>query len=278
MNFLNALSTALTDAILTPMAAWPPIVTLCLLSVIIGVVMAIVFRYTSRQKALRRVADLTRAQVLAIKLFKDDLPTMFTSLGRLLYYTTLRLWHSLPPALVMFIPFILILTQLARWYEYRPLTPGDKAIVRVELSEKAWPHVETLKLTPADGIALGPRHIDPEEPIASWNIRAIDAVPSSVTWAIGDATGEKRVAVTEDLSAPCAVDRQQPGPDFFDRILNPGEPAFGVDSPIQSITILPIDPHRRTPLFGLNIPWWLTLLIISMATAFVVKPLVGVQF
>ena len=259
-------------------ANWPPIVTLVLLSVVVGVIMAIVFRYTSRQEALGRVADLTRAQVLAIKLFKDDLGTMFSSLGRLLCYTVLRLWHSLPPALVMFIPFTILLVQTARWYEFRPLMQGERAVLEMTLSPEAWPRVEQLKLTPADGVVIETRHLDPEEPIASWNIRADARGPTTIAWQLGDEHGEKRIAVADSLATSCAVDQQIAGTDVWARILYPGEPAFDKESAVQSIVIHAIDPHRKTPVFGLNVPWWLTLLIVSMATAFLVRPLVGVQF
>ena len=138
MNTINALLTAISDVLLGPLAGWPPVLVLVLVSAVSGVLMAVVFRYTSRQQALRRVADRGRAQVLAIKLFKDDPTGMFRSLGQLMKYTGLRLCHSLPPALVMLVPFVLLLTQLARWYEYRPLYPGEKAVVEMPLTEEAW--------------------------------------------------------------------------------------------------------------------------------------------
>lgn len=240
--------------------------------------MAIAFRYTSRQKQLKRVADRTRAQVLAIKLFKDDLRTMFASLGRLLVYTGLRLWHSLPPALVMFIPFILLLTQMARWYEYRPLVQGETAVMEMTLTEEAWQHADSLKLKPGDGIVIDGHLLDPDERIAAWRLRATGSTPTTVTWELPAQQGEKRIAVATAPAVPCAVDRQIAGSSFLDHLLNPGEPAYTADSPVQGITVYQVDPHRETPILGINIPWWLTLLIVSMATALLVRPLVGVQF
>src|SRR6185295_16324981 len=120
MNAFNSILTAITDAFFSLWAggnAWAPLVVVAALT---GLVAAIVFRFSSRQDLLRREAELIQAQLLAMKLFRDDLGTMCGSLGRLLRYTVLRLWHSLPPVLVMGVPFVLLLAQLARWYEHAP--------------------------------------------------------------------------------------------------------------------------------------------------------------
>jgi hypothetical protein len=102
-----------------------------------GLVAAIVFRFTSRQDLLRRDAELIQAQLLAMKLFRDDLGTMCGSLGRLLRYTVLRLWHSLPPTLVMVVPFVCS-WRGGRWYEHAPLVRRTE-LVMLQLSNDGGP-------------------------------------------------------------------------------------------------------------------------------------------
>lgn len=279
MNKLNAVLTSITDAIFSLLTGWPPILVLIGLSVVVGVLMAIVFRYTSRQQSLRRVADLSRAQVLAIKLFKDDLGTLFVSMGRLFRYTALRLWYSLPPALVMFVPFILLLTQVARWYEHRPLVKGETAVLEIELDPDAWPRVSNLQLEVDDGIQLAdPPHHDPTDPIISWNVTTTDEKSARVRWKLEDQRGEKRIGIADSRATLCAQDLEIPSQNLWHQIISPGEPAFGADSDVKRITLHVVDPYQQTPLFGFDVPWWLTLLIVSMAAAFLVRPLVKVQF
>ncbi len=279
INTINAALTSVSDSLFSLVSIWPPIVVLIVISVLVGVVMAIVFRFTSQQQQLRRVADLSRAQVLAIKLFKDDLGNIFVSLGRLFRYTGLRLWYSLPPALVMFVPFVLLLIQMARWYEHLPIVPGESAVLEMQLSDGAWPRVADLEVSSSDEIIIETLPVrDDEEHVVDWRIRAKGSQPATIQWRLGDERGEKRVTVAHAKQAFCAVDWRVPGSGWWDRVMNPGEGGLASDSAVQGINLCYIDQQRETPLFGLNFPWWLTFLIVSMLAAIVVRPLVRVQF
>ena len=124
MNTLNASLREVSDWLLSPLGNRSPLLALVFVSVLTGIVMTIVFRFTSHQRQLRHIADLCRADLLAIKLFKDQPSSMFRAVASLLRHTMLRLWYSLPPALVMLVPFVIAVVHLAQWYEYRPLYSG----------------------------------------------------------------------------------------------------------------------------------------------------------
>ena len=72
MNGLNAILTRITDAALAPLAG-APATALVVWSMILGVGMAVVFRFTTHQAALRRAADDSRAAAMGLRLFRDDL-------------------------------------------------------------------------------------------------------------------------------------------------------------------------------------------------------------
>ena len=55
MNTINTILTAVTDRLISPIVGWPPLLVLLLVSALAGVLMAVVFRFTSRQQALKRV-------------------------------------------------------------------------------------------------------------------------------------------------------------------------------------------------------------------------------
>ena len=163
MNALNAVLAKLTGLVLAPFAALPAQVALIVISVVAGILAAIAFRYTSNQTALKRVADQVRASLLAMRLFKDDLRSVFRAQLALFKASGLRLVHSLPPLVVLIIPFVLLLAQLAMWYEFRPLTPGEQALVEVEIDPRVWSEYEGLLLVPPDGV-------DATEPATSTTI------------------------------------------------------------------------------------------------------------
>jgi hypothetical protein len=37
-------------------------------------------------------------------------------------------------------------------------------------------------------------------------------------------------------------------------------------------------PVRSTPIFGIDVPWWATFIVLCMVTALLVKPFLKVQF
>jgi len=277
MNTINAIMTTACDCILSPFAAWPPLLTLVMVSAIAGVLMAVVFRFTSRQRALKRVVELCRAQLLAIKLYKDDPVVMFFSLGRLLKYTGLRLWHSLPPAIVMIVPFVLLLAQLARWYEYYPLVPGEKAVVELQVAEDAWPDYRNATLeTPEQVVVeIGPLRDDQEHAVY-WRIRANGEAPARIRCLRQSEEFDKHVALAAQKEPLCAVSVRRPGASWWDRVTHPGEPGFASASPVRGFTIH--YARRSTPILGRDVPWWLTFVLVSMLAAVLARPLVKVQF
>ena len=277
MNTVNTLLNAVGNTLLEPLAGWPPILTLVLVSAVAGAVIAVVFRFTSRQKALRRLVDLNRAQVLAIKLFKDDPVGIFRSLGQLMKLTGLRLWYSVPPMLIMIVPFVLLLTQLAQWYEYRPLRPGEKAIIELQLAEKAWPQAGELTMQTPPQIQVEARPLrDPKRRSVYWRVRVIESAPATIRWQVGSEQVDKKIALADDTGSLLRVSTRRPGAGFSDRLLHPGEPGFAADASVQGITVHHL--RRTTPFFGLDVPWWLTFLLVSMLAALLVRPFVKVSF
>ena len=279
MNAINATLTALTNRLLDPLGGWPPLLTLLVLSAAAGVIMAVIFRYASNQRGLRRVANRSRAQVLAIKLFKDDLGTMFGSLGQLLRYTLLRLFYSLPPMLVMLVPFVLLLAQLSLRYEHRPLAVGETAVIELQVAPHAWQEHQTVAIEAPPQISVETEPLrDAEKKAVYWRIRAKQAAPEtlSLSWRLGSQLVEKQVATASDATRLRSVSARRPGPHWWDRLLHPGEPGFSADSPVQAVIVH--YARRSTPVFGFDVVWWLTFLIVSMLAAVLIKPLVKVQF
>ena len=138
MNWINGILTLISDVLLAPVRTWPPAVVLVVLSVVAGVLMTVVFRYTSNQKGLKRVASLTKAQLMCLRIFKEDLGVAIRCQGDILKSIGRRLWLSLPPMLVLIIPFTLVLTQLSIRYERRPIRSGESVVLAVELSPDSW--------------------------------------------------------------------------------------------------------------------------------------------
>jgi hypothetical protein len=82
--------------------------------------------------------------------------------------------------------------------------------------------------------------------------------------------------VAEDSARLAKVSERRPGAGLFERWLHPAEAAFASDSPVRAIVVE--YPQRSTPLFGYDVPWWLTFFIVSMLAAVLARPWLRVQF
>lgn len=258
-------------------SAAPAQLALVAVSAATGLLVAAVYRFTSNQRALRAAAERARAQLLAVKLFRDDLAVTLKAQRELLAAIGYRLWHSLLPMLVLSAPVALMLIHLARWYEHRPLLPGETAIVKIELSEPTWARSANLSFVVPEIVAIEtPPLRDSAVHAVYWRIRAKSAGRAALRWQIGNARVEKKISVVHEPTSLLAVNVRRPGPNWLDRLVHPGEPAFSSVSPVRAIEIA--YAKRLTPFLGLDVPWWLSFVLLSMIFALLAGRLFGIRY
>ena len=282
MNALNAVLLKLTNLLLAPFMALPAQVALIVLSIIAGVLAALAFRYTSNQDALKRVADQVRASLLAMRLFKDDLRSVFRAQLSLFTASGLRLWYSLPPLVVLIVPFVLLLSQLAMWYEFKPAAPGEAVLVEVTLSPASWINPTFEMITP-DVITNEQSVRDANNHTITYRLRphaiAVSQSPVRLYFALDNKNIAEKQLVVSDTGGKnelLFVSPLRPDTSFWDRLLYPGEPAFAADSPIKRIEIR--YGSRDNTVCGLNIHWLVTFFVVSILAALALKPFIKVQF
>ena len=274
MSVINHILNAIGDLVVAPFDTAPPWLTLTILSAVAGLLMMIVFKYTSSQAKLKAVSNRTRADLLAMKLFKDELAVTFASQWDLLKATGQRLWYSLwPPMAVMIIPFVLAIAQLGIRYEYRPLAPGESALVTLTLQEDAWPANSNAQLETPEGVVLETPPLRlPAESAIQWRLRATQPGRHTIAWQID---GQRIVKSLPAAPGLYPVSPRRPTTGLWDQLLYPIEAPFSASSPVHSIDLQL--PSRSTPLFGLDIHWLITFFVLSMFFAFILKPSLKVQ-
>lgn len=280
MNTINSILTPVFDVLFGALGVLTPAGALLAFSALLGVLMALVFRWTSNQRGLRTTADRSRAALLAIRLFKNDLNVTLTSQVDLLKAAGLRLWYSVPALFVLTGPFALILAQVGLRYEYRPLRVGETAVVEMRLSDQAWESQGDMELATSAGAQVETTAVRaPHDRTLAWRVRATKPGLQTLRCRVGGQTVEKTLRVVNrnspaDLQATSVV---RPGPGLWDRVLHPGEPGFDEQSPVRSVE-LHYRRARATPIFGVDVPWWATVLLTSMLAALLARPIIGVRF
>jgi hypothetical protein len=270
LSVLNPICTAIGDviyAVLDPLPVW---LGLTILSVLAGILALIVFRYTSNQKAIGRALDDIKANLLALKLYKDQLRVTFQAQGRLLWAIARLQRHMLTPFLVMLGPMLLGLAQMGLRHQWRPLQSGERTLVTLEFRNKTANHPD-VQLEPSAGllVEVGPV---PGGGRLVWRVRGGTPGRHSLRFRVADDIIEKELVVGSDFQRISAA---RVGRDWTAQLFHPAERTLPSTSAVKSIEVLYVGVDSW--IYGAN--WWLLyFFVISMLTALVFKPLFKVRF
>jgi len=272
ITWVNVVTNAIGGFFLAPVASVPGWFSITVISAVLGVFLLVIFKYTSNQKAIGYVRDDIKANLLAVKLFKDSFSVTFRSQARVFCASFKLLFYSIVPMLVMIVPVILIMAQMSLWYQARPLLPGDEpVIVRLKLNDNldTLPQV-ILESLPAVRTMVGPVRVFTKKEIF-WEIKPVEDGNYNLIFHIGDRRYEKQLAVGEGFMR---LSPKRPGADFADILLYPLEKPFTSDSPVHSISIN--YPERDSRINGTD--WWIVyFFVVSMIFAFMFKPFLKVR-
>src|SRR5882762_9242188 len=114
-----------------------PFWSLFVISALGGILLVWIFGKVSNQAAIQKTRNRLSAELIALRLFKDDLRVFFGIQGQVLVWTLKYLRHSLVPMLILMVPALIILIQLNLHYGLRPLAIGESALVKVKLRDPA---------------------------------------------------------------------------------------------------------------------------------------------
>ena len=272
LRFLNILVNTIAGYLLAPIGMLPGWLSKTIISAITGVLLLIIFKYTSNQKAIGKVKDNIKANLLALKLFKDELSVTFHSQGRIFLGATRLLRYSLWPLLVMMVPVLLELSQMGVWYQWRPLRLGETTLVTMRLAGKIDEPMQQVKFLPNSGVepVLGPVHITSKREIC-WEIRALKEGFYDLVFQVDQQQIEKELAVGDGLMRISAV---RPSWNWTTILTHPLEKPFDKDSPVQAISI--DYPDRVSWTSGTDY-WLIYFFCASLVFALLFKPFLKVK-
>jgi len=269
LRVLNPICTFIADATYKLFKPFPPWVGLVVISAVAGVVMLIAFRYLSNQKGIARAKDDIKANLLALKLFKDDLRVALRAQGRILWALVRLQRYILVPVLWMALPTMLLLAQMAMRYQWRPPMPGEKLLLKV-YSPSAAMRATSARIEPNDGLEVEAGPIAASGDFA-WRIRAVKPGRHTIFIHAGT-TWEKEIVVGGPIQR---VSRYRPGPNWTMQLLYPIESPLELATSSEGVEIY--YPEQKSYIFGSGY-WAISFFVISMLTAILLKPLFKVRF
>jgi len=251
--------------------AWaPPLYSLTLISALLGVVMLWVFAKTSNQERMRQSKRMIHAYLLELRVFADE-PAIAWRSQKALFAANLRhLALALKPALWMCVPVALLLIHLEAFYGRKPLPVGQPALVTVALDSRLAAQTVAPQLIAPAGIAVDSapvRVMDKHE--VTWRIQPRANVSGRLLFRMGGEDFDKSVEaggaqrfISERRVSSALASLWSPGEK---RIPSPGIEWVEIQYPEASVSF-----------FGWRIQWLAWLLLVSTASALLMKKRMGV--
>ena len=260
--------TRVFDLMLSPFQAMHPFWPLCVFSLLTGVFMLLIFRYTSNQDGIRQAKNRIKAHLLEIRLFRDNLRVLLSAQRNLLICNAKYVSHAIKPMLFMVLPVSIILIQLHGWFGYRPLNRGEATVFTVKFYDGEREGFSEVSIETDEGLIVEtpPLRIDENKEI-NWRIRVNNPGEHYITFNVSDETFQKKVTASSGHLA--RVSPRLVSTNIWDIILNPGERSITENSIVKEIEV--DYPSRSIRIFGLNTHWLVVFFVMSIISGFAFK-------
>jgi uncharacterized membrane protein (DUF106 family) len=248
-----------------------PLAIVVVLSIVIGLLMVVLFGYTSNQKAIGVAKDQLKAHLLAVRLFQDQLHVVVGSYGRILRGTARYLKLAFIPLLYVIIPITLLIVQVDRYLGSTAIAKGAPFLVTVRVSHANALNEISLELPPQITMTAPAVHVPAEREIV-WRLAASQEGAYEVKL-VG--TGESVTKTVQVASGLARVSPVRLRGQFWERLLTSSESAVPESSPVESIAVN--YPERTIGIAGYEMNWIWLFFILSLVAGFIFKELLGIQ-
>ena len=248
-----------------------PLAIVVVLSLVVGLLMVVLFGYTSDQKAIGIAKNQLKAHLLAVRLYRDQIPVVMGSYGKILRGTGRYLKLAFKPLLYVIIPITLLIVQIDRYLGAAPILPNAPFLLTVHTTASDALNDVTLDLPSEITMTAPPVHVPGENEII-WRLVGSNEGKYEVRIAAAGQSAAKAVRIGNDLPRISAVRLRG---QFWERMFLSAEPALPENSPIESISINYQD--RNIEIAGYSMNWIWLFFILSMVAGFIFKELLGIK-
>jgi hypothetical protein len=252
-------------------AANTPLLLVLAISIVIGLLMVVVFRYTSDQKAIGRAKDRLKAHLLAVRLFQDQLPVVMRAYGKIFRGTGSYLRLAFTPFLIAILPITFLIVQLDRYFGWLPLRPAQAFLVEARVEDPAALNDASLQLPPQLSSTAPAVHAAKDNEVV-WRVMAGQPGQYDIGITTAGQTVSKQVTVSPGLARVSPVRLRG---DFWERMFTSCEPALADSSPVQSIAIG--YPPRVIRFAWMEWNWIVLFFVVSLIAGFIFKSALGIQ-
>jgi hypothetical protein len=248
-----------------------PLAIVIVVSLVVGLLMVLLFGYTSDQKAIKVAKDQLKAHLLAVRLFRDQLSVVTGSYAKILRGTGRYLRLAFMPLLYVIIPITFLIVQLDRCLGSTAIQTGMPFLLTVHTDGAEAMNALTLDLPAEIAMTALAVHV-PAENAVVWRLAASREGDYQIKIVAGADDVTKNVRVSSELARVSPVRLRG---HFWERLFTSGEPALPANGAVESISIN--YPERNIEIAGYEINWIVLFFVLSMIAGYLFKELLGIQ-
>lgn len=273
MKYVNIVMNGLFSLILKPFRSVDPWWGMLAVSLVSSVVLLLIFKFTSNQRAVKLSKDRFLAYMLELALFRHDVLANMRSMGRMLIADLAYIRTLAVPLCVGLVPFVLIAAQLSSWFGARPLREGESFIVTARFADEFPVMEQKITVEGAGGIQSETYPVRvPLVNEMTWRFRAGESGSHWIDFNVNGQEFRKEVAVGPALQR---ISRERVQSGVWRELLNPAEPVLPDKAPVTGIEV--IYPEGGFPVWGVNVDWFITFMVLTLLFAVILKKPLGVN-
>ncbi|MDH3217883.1 MAG: hypothetical protein OEN01_16670 [Candidatus Krumholzibacteria bacterium] len=267
MNFSGQIVTSFFNLILMPFGTAHHTLGLVALSLLTGVAMAFVFKWTSNDRAIRAAKDKLKARILEMRIYQDDPVLILKGFGGTLKSNLVYLGTLILPVLVLLVPVVIVFMQMDERYSRRPLGDDAKTILSVELRDGVDPYQTEVALVTGSGVVMDSKPVRiAETGEIDWRLRVDEPGTHDITLSANGANYSFPVVAEKNYRM---IGHERNASSWIEPLLHPGMPAISDDMPLARVRVG--YPGARYPLLGWDVHWIVIFLVYSLLAAIVLK-------
>ena len=270
MEIVGRIFGGLFDVLLLPFSALSPGWSLFAISMVLGVLMLLAFKWIGEPAELELGKNRMQAHLMEMRLFDREPRLVFKAMGQLFWWNFRFFLATLKPMLVATAPMILLFVQMDHFYGYRPLQPGETTVVTAKLEDFEPALTGAVELRATDDVVevQTPPVRSPARRLVSWRIRGLQEGQSQLELRVGDSTLTKSVTVGHELRK-ISRRRVSNGRDLL---------LYPIEDPMDGGPVRFVDldyPAIEVEWLGYRTHWLVWLFFVSLFGALIVRWIVN---
>ena len=271
LDWVNNILRWCVDAVTTFPGGAHPLVSLTVVSAVVGLSLLWVFKRISDQDQIMAQKKLVQAHLLELRLYGDDPRLIWKSQIALMLANLRYMKLMLRPAIFLTLPIVFFLIHLDAFYGSMPLPIGKSAVLTVQANGAITPDTPVPRIhTPPEIFVETPAIRSIKTAQFSWRIRPEKMASGKLHFFWKDKGSWEKSFSAGDQQKLLSVRRVST---WYETIWNPGEDRMDVDS----VAWVEISYTSATIGFaGVDLHWLVWFLLLSIVPAYFLKGYFGV--